>query len=125
MAEKNMSLKKCPMPSLDPNYRNKVFEEVATGYTYEMAIEEARRCLHCKNKPCVSACPVCIDIPSFIERVANEDIEGAFEVLNRQSSLPAVCGSVRVQVRARHQGRARGYRPSGALRRRLASRAFH
>ena len=94
MAEKNMSLKKCPMPSLDPNYRNKVFEEVATGYTYEMAIEEARRCLHCKNKPCVSACPVCIDIPSFIERVANEDIEGAFEVLNRQSSLPAVCGRV-------------------------------
>ena len=94
MAEKNMSLKKCPMPSLDPNYRNKVFEEVATGYTYEMAIEEARRCLHCKNKPCVSACPVCIDIPAFIERVANEDIEGAFEVLNKQSSLPAVCGRV-------------------------------
>ena len=94
MAERNMSLKKCPMPSLDPNYRNKVFEEVATGYTYEMAIEEARRCLHCKNRPCVSACPVCIDIPAFIERVANEDIEGAFEILNRQSSLPAVCGRV-------------------------------
>ena len=94
MAERNMSLKKCPMPSLDPNYRNKVFEEVATGYTYEMAIEEARRCLHCKNRPCVSACPVCIDIPAFIERVASEDIEGAFEILNRQSSLPAVCGRV-------------------------------
>ena len=94
MAEKNMSLKKCPMPSLEPNYRNKVFEEVATGYTYEMAIEEARRCLNCKNKPCVSKCPVQIDIPAFIERLANEDIEGAFEIINRSSSLPAVCGRV-------------------------------
>jgi len=94
MAQKNMSPVKCPMPSLDPNYRNKVFEEVATGYTYEMAIEEARRCLNCKNKPCVSACPVRIDIPAFIEKVANEDIEGAFEILNKQSSLPAVCGRV-------------------------------
>ena len=92
MAEKNMSLKKCPMPSLDPNYRNKVFEEVATGYTYEMAIEEARRCLHCKNKPCVSACPVCIDIPAFIERVANEDIEGAFEVQETQCESKCVRG---------------------------------
>ena len=94
MAQKNMTLTKCPMPSLDPNYRNKVFEEVATGYTYEMAIEEARRCLNCKNKPCVGACPVRIDIPAFIEKVANEDIEGAFEILNKQSSLPAVCGRV-------------------------------
>ncbi len=94
MAQKNMSPVKCPMPSLDPNYRNKVFEEVATGYTYEMAIEEARRCLNCKNKPCVGACPVRIDIPAFIEKVANEDIEGAFEILNKQSSLPAVCGRV-------------------------------
>ena len=94
MAQKNMSLTKCPMPSLEPNYRNKVFEEVATGYTYEMAIEEARRCLNCKNKPCVGACPVRIDIPAFIEKVANEDIEGAFEILNKQSSLPAVCGRV-------------------------------
>ena len=58
MAQRNMSPTKCPMPSLAPDYRNKVFEEVATGYTYEMAVEEARRCLHCKNKPCVTACPV-------------------------------------------------------------------
>ena len=94
MAEKNMSMTKCPMPSLDPNYRNKVFEEVATGYTYEMAINEARRCLHCKNKPCVSMCPVQIDIPEFIAKLANEDIEGAFEVINKSSSLPAVCGRV-------------------------------
>ena len=94
MAERNMSMKKCPMPSLEPNYRNKVFEEVATGYTYEMAIEEARRCLHCKNKPCVSKCPVQIDIPEFIAKLANEDIEGAFEIINKSSSLPAVCGRV-------------------------------
>ena len=94
MAQRNMSPTKCPMPSLAPDYRNKVFEEVATGYTYEMAVEEARRCLHCKNKPCVTACPVQIDIPAFIEKVANEDMEGAFEILNKQSSLPAVCGRV-------------------------------
>ena len=94
MAEKNMSMTKCPMPSLAPDYRNKVFEEVATGYTYDMAINEARRCLNCKNHPCVSACPVHIDIPAFIERVANEDLEGAFEILHKQSTLPAVCGRV-------------------------------
>ena len=94
MAQRNMSPTKCPMPSLAPDYRNKVFEEVATGYAYEMAVEEARRCLHCKNKPCVTACPVQIDIPAFIEKVANEDMEGAFEILNKQSSLPAVCGRV-------------------------------
>lgn len=94
MADRNMSPVKCPMPSLEPNYRNKVFEEVATGYTYEMAVNEAKRCLNCKNHPCVSACPVRIDIPAFIEKVANEDMEGAFEILNKQSTLPAVCGRV-------------------------------
>ncbi len=92
--QRNMDMKKCPMPSQDPNVRNKNFDEVALGYTYEMAVNEARRCLHCKNKPCVSACPVAIDIPEFIERVANEDIEGAYEIIHRSSSLPAVCGRV-------------------------------
>ncbi len=92
--QRNMDPKKCPMPSQDPNVRNKNFEEVALGYTYEMAVNEARRCLNCKNKPCVSACPVSIDIPAFIERVANEDMEGAFEIIHRSSSLPAVCGRV-------------------------------
>ena len=92
--QRNMDPKKCPMPSQDPNVRNKNFEEVALGYTYEMAVNEARRCLNCKNKPCVSACPVAIDIPAFIERVANEDMEGAFEIIHRSSSLPAVCGRV-------------------------------
>ncbi|HIT09136.1 MAG TPA: NADPH-dependent glutamate synthase [Candidatus Merdivicinus faecavium] len=82
------------MPSQDPEVRSKNFDEVALGYTYEMAVNEARRCLNCKNKPCVSACPVAIDIPAFIERVANEDMEGAFEIISRSSSLPAVCGRV-------------------------------
>lgn len=94
MAEKNMDMKKCPMPVQDPDVRNKNFEEVALGYTYDMAVNEARRCLNCKNKPCVSACPVQIDIPAFIERVANEDMDGAFEVLSESTSLPAVCGRV-------------------------------
>lgn len=87
-------MKKCPMPVQDPDVRNKNFDEVALGYTYDMAVNEARRCLNCKNKPCVSACPVQIDIPAFIERVANEDMEGAFDVLSKSTSLPAVCGRV-------------------------------
>ncbi len=90
----NMDPKKCPMPSQDPQVRNRNFSEVALGYTYEMAVNEAKRCLNCKNKPCVSACPVSIDIPAFIERVANEDMEGAYAVISRSSSLPAVCGRV-------------------------------
>ncbi len=94
MAERNMSNTKCPMPSQDPKIRARNFDEVATGYTREMAVNEARRCLNCKNKPCVSACPVAIDIPAFIERVANDDIEGAFEIISRSSALPAVCGRV-------------------------------
>ncbi len=92
--ERNMNPKKCPMPSQDPQVRRHNFDEVALGYTYEMAVEEARRCLHCKNHPCVSACPVQIDIPEFIAKVAEEDMEGAFAVLSASSSLPAVCGRV-------------------------------
>ena len=91
---RNMDPKKCPMPSQDPNVRNKNFDEVALGYTYEMAINEARRCLNCPKKPCVSACPVQIDIPAFIACVANEDLEGAYKVLTASSALPAVCGRV-------------------------------
>lgn len=94
MVQKNLSNTKCPMPSQDPKVRARNFKEVATGYTYEMAVEEARRCLNCKNKPCRSACPVAIDIPAFIERVANEDMEGAYEIISKSSALPAVCGRV-------------------------------
>jgi len=91
---RNMDPRKCPMPSQDPDIRNKNFDEVALGYTYEMAVNEAKRCLNCPKKPCVSACPVQIDIPAFIACVANEDMEGAYKVLSASSALPAVCGRV-------------------------------
>ena len=90
----NMDPKKCPMPSQDPNVRNKNFKEVALGYTAEMAVNEAKRCIGCKNKPCQSGCPVGIDIPEFIAHVAEGDFEVAYQVINRSSSLPAVCGRV-------------------------------
>ncbi len=90
MAERNMDMNKCPMPVQDPDVRNKNFDEVALGYTYDMAVNEARRCLNCPKKPCVSACPVQIDIPAFIERVANEDMEGAFEILSRSDRKSVV-----------------------------------
>jgi len=90
----NMDPKKTPMPSQEPCIRNGNFEEVALGYTPEMAVNEAKRCLNCKNKPCVSACPVCIDIPAFIQQIAQENFEGAYEVLSKSTSLPAVCGRV-------------------------------
>ncbi len=90
----NMSPKKAEMPTQDPNVRNKNFLEVATGYTEEVAIEEAQRCLNCKNKPCVQACPVHIAIPDFIKEVANGNFAGAYDVISQSSSLPAVCGRV-------------------------------
>ena len=90
----NMSLKKNPMPSLDANVRNKNFCEVALGYTKEMAIDEANRCLHCKNKPCVNGCPVGIDIPEFIAKIKEGDFEEAYNVIYKSSALPAVCGRV-------------------------------
>ena len=90
----NMDPKKCPMPSQDPNVRNKNFKEVALGYTAEMAVQEAQRCLQCKNHPCRSGCPVDIDIPGFIAQVAKGDFEAAYQVIARSSALPAVCGRV-------------------------------
>ena len=90
----NMSLKKNEMPSQAPEVRNKNFLEVALGYTEEQALDEAQRCLNCKNKPCVSGCPVNIAIPEFIAKVAQGDFEGAYQVITLQSSLPAVCGRV-------------------------------
>ncbi len=90
----NMNPKRCPMPSQSPEVRRRNFDEVATGYTYEMAIEEAKRCLNCKTKPCQKKCPVGIDIPAFIEKLAAEDIKGAYEIISQSSALPAVCGRV-------------------------------
>ena len=85
---------KHPMPSQDPKVRAHNFNEVATGYTEEIALAEAQRCLNCKNKPCVSGCPVGIDIPAFIEKIKEKDCEGAYNVISGYSSLPAVCGRV-------------------------------
>ncbi|MDE6797204.1 MAG: NAD(P)-binding protein, partial [Ruminococcus sp.] len=90
----NMSLKKNEMPVQNPETRNRNFKEVALGYTEEQAIDEAKRCLHCKNKPCVSGCPVQINIPDFIAQVADGNFEQAYKIITESSSLPAVCGRV-------------------------------
>jgi len=90
----NMSLKKNPMPSQEPDVRNKNFKEVAIGYTEEIALDEAARCLNCKNHPCISGCPVEINIPGFIKKITEKDYEGAYQVISLDSSLPAVCGRV-------------------------------
>ncbi|MDE5619426.1 MAG: NADPH-dependent glutamate synthase [Ruminococcus sp.] len=90
----NMSLKRNEMPVQNPDVRNKNFEEVALGYTEEQAIDEAKRCLGCKNKPCTKGCPVQIDIPSFIQQVADGNCAEAYKIITESSSLPAVCGRV-------------------------------
>ena len=90
----NMSLEKVPMPTRTPAERRRDFAEVALGYTPEQAMEEARRCLQCKHKPCTGGCPVQIDIPAFIAKVAEGDFAAAYDVIARTSSLPAVCGRV-------------------------------
>ncbi len=90
----NMAPKKTPMPEQDPKVRATNFNEVSTGYTEEMAIEEATRCLNCKHRPCVAGCPVRVNIPEFIEQVAKGDFEGAYQTIKQTNSLPAVCGRV-------------------------------
>ena len=86
--------KKNPMPTQDPKVRAHNFNEVAMGYTEEIALLEAERCLNCKNRPCVAGCPVNISIPEFISKIKEKDYEGAYGVINVSSSLPAVCGRV-------------------------------
>ena len=90
----NMGLDKVKMPEQAPDIRNKNFEEVARGYTEDMAIEEATRCLHCKQRFCVAGCPVNVPIPEFIEEVAKGDFEKAYEVITSENALPAICGRV-------------------------------
>ena len=85
---------KVEMPVQDPNVRNKNFDEVALGYTEEMAVEEATRCINCKNKPCMGGCPVRVRIPEFIEKVANKEFEEAYKIITTTNGLPAVCGRV-------------------------------
>ena len=90
----NMSMTKVPMPEQAPDVRNKNFEEVALGYTKEMAMEEATRCLQCKNPLCMQGCPVNVPIPGFIEKVAAGDFEAAYEIITSENALPAICGRV-------------------------------
>ena len=90
----NMSLKRNEMPTQDPVVRGKNFDEVALGYSEEQAIDEANRCLNCKNKPCVDGCPVKIHIPEFIAKIKEGEFEEAYQIITKSSSLPAVCGRV-------------------------------
>ena len=90
----NMSLKKNEMPTQDPKVRARNFDEVAMGYDETTAIDEAMRCLNCKNMPCVTGCPVNIHIPEFIEKIKTGEFEEAYKIISKSSSLPAVCGRV-------------------------------
>ena len=90
----NMSMTKNPIPEQEPLVRNKNFDEVALGYTEENAIDEAKRCLQCKNHPCRSGCPVNVRIPEFIAKVAEGEFEEAYKIITSTNSLPAVCGRV-------------------------------
>lgn len=90
----NMSLQKVPVSEQNPQIRNQNFEEVCLGYTAEMAMEEATRCLNCKHKPCINGCPVNVHIPKFIEKVAAGEFEAAYEIITSTNSLPAISGRV-------------------------------
>lgn len=90
----NLEKTKNPMPQQDPMVRNRNFEEVATGYTEEMAVNEAMRCLKCRKKPCTKGCPVKIHIPEFIDAVSKGEFEEAYNIISQTSSLPAICGRV-------------------------------
>ena len=90
----DMKMPRHAMPAQEPDVRNKNFSEVALGYTKEMAMEEATRCLGCPKMPCKNGCPVQINIPDFIAKVAEGDFESAYQIINKTSSLPAVCGRV-------------------------------
>ena len=90
----NMRLDKNPMPEQAPDVRNKNFLEVTTGYTEEMAIDEAQRCLNCKTKPCMQGCPVSVKIPEFLTYMKDGDFEGAYQKIKETNALPAVCGRV-------------------------------
>lgn len=89
-----VSQKKHEMPTQSPEIRAKNFKEVALGYSEETAVAEAQRCLNCKNRPCVSGCPVNVHIPDFISKIKEGDFEGAYREISLSSTLPAVCGRV-------------------------------
>lgn len=104
----NMDPKKTPMPVQEPQVRNHNFDEVALGYTEEMAINEAKRCLKCKNSPCMHGCPVAVRIPEFISKVAEGAFEEAYEIISSTNALPAVCGRVCPQENQCEQKCVRG-----------------
>ena len=126
MSKPNMRADKNPMPTQDPKVRAHNFNEVATGYSEEAALDEANRCLNCKNMPCVSGCPVNVRIPSFIEKIKEGDFEGAYAVITETSSLPAVCGRVCPQETQCEQRCVRGIKGEpvgiGRLERYVADR---
>ena len=125
----NMTLTKTPMPEQEPQVRAHNFKEVALGYTAEMAMEEAGRCLNCKKPKCVEGCPVNVRIPEFIAKVHEGDFKAAYEIITSTNALPALSGRVCPQesqceskcVRG-IKGEPRRHRPSGALRGRLVPR---
>ncbi len=90
----NMTLQKTPAREQAPEVRSRNFKEVSMGYDAEMAVNEAQRCLNCKNMPCVSGCPVNVRIPEFIDRIKNNDFEGAYAIIKTTNNLPAICGRV-------------------------------
>ena len=90
----NMSPTKNPIPEQEPNVRNKNFDEVALGYTVELALDEANRCLQCRRPQCVTGCPVNVKIPDFIHLITQQDFKGAYHKILEDSSLPAICGRV-------------------------------
>ena len=90
----NLKEIKNPMPEQDPKVRARNFKEVAEGYTPEMAINEAMRCLKCRTKPCTKGCPVMIKIPDFVAKVAEGDFEAAYQIISEDSALPRICGRV-------------------------------
>ena len=90
----NMRMDKNPMPEQDPKVRVTNFDEVALGYPLEAAMDEAARCLNCKNPQCRTGCPVSVRIPEFIEKLVAGDLDGAYDIITSTNSLPAVCGRV-------------------------------
>ncbi len=94
MAKANMQKTKTPMTELDPAYRATCFEEVAGGYTLEEAVNEAQRCIHCKNHPCVDGCPVGVPIPSFLKELGEGNVGAAYAIVKDANALPAICGRV-------------------------------
>ena len=88
----NLVKEQNPMPEQEPSVRARNFKEVAEGYTPEMAVNEAMRCLKCRTKPCTKGCPVMIRIPAFVARITEGDFEGAYQIISEDSALPRICG---------------------------------